>query len=497
MTATVLIRKQRISVTTEDASLGHRLRQKLNGELQEKLLAALERTFAEKNQTGDSLHIQKIQVDLGALTLAEFEQRYIPKIEEKLLEALQELFDNKQSTHGSTSGTAIGTDHTKRADQGYQLLSPHQQTLAALFFYLEHGMLPWWFRHDDKLSPTDLIHNTLDIQPEKAVMKLLMMRERTEQAKVPLLLNRLFQYLSTRQSEKLIHLALDQVHESSLTNSVMLLLHNQNEILKQLFFEGFHKTLLECLMTADQSSTENFIYSFLKKGRPISLDQRSPSTRPTQHRHLSLLIQEALDDVVKRGRSAEKDSDVSGQKKTANAKSPTYPEETLLSEGLFLNNAGIILLHPFLPTLFNRTGLLEGNQQFLSNDAQRRAAIMLHYLASGGTEYHEWNLSFNKVLVGLPLREVFPPGIILSLDEKQHCDDLLEAAVQHWKALKGASVAAVRQTFLIRNGKLAWKDKALTLYVERTTTDVLLERLPWGFSTVKLPWLTNIIYTTW
>lgn len=496
MTATVLIRKQRIRVTTEDASLGHHLRQKLNGELQKKLVAALERTFAEKNQTGDSLHIQKIQVDLGAMTLAEFEQQYIPKMEEKLREALQELFDNKQSTHGSTSGTAIGTDRTERANLGYQLLSPHQQTLTALFFYLEHGMLPWWFKYDDKLSPTNLIRNTLDIQPEKVVLKLLMMRERSEQAKLPLLLNRLCQYLSTRQYEKLIHLALDQINESSLTSSVMLLLQNRNEMLKQLFFEGFHKTLLECLMTADQSSTENFIYSFLKKGRPSSLDQRFLSMRPTRHRHLNLLIQEALDDVVKKGPPG-KDSDVSGKQEIATTKSSAYSEETLLSEGLFVNNAGIILLHPFLPTLFDRTGLLEGNQQFLSNDAQRRAAIMLHYLASGGTEYHEWSLSFNKVLVGLPLREVFPPSIILSLDEKQHCDDLLEAAVQHWKALKGASVAAVRQTFLIRNGKLGWQDKALTLNVEKTTTDVLLERLPWGFSTVKLPWLTNIIYTTW
>lgn len=497
MAATVLIRKQRISVTTDDASLGHHLRRKLNGELQEKLIAALERTFVQKKDTGDSLHIQKIQVDLGAMTLAEFEQQYILKVEEKLHEALQELFDNKQSARVSPSDTAIGTDRTERTGLDYQLLSPHQQTLAALFFYLEHGMLPWWFKYDDKLSATNLIDSTLDIQPEKVVLKLLMMRERSEQAKLPLMLNRLCQHLSTRQSEKLIHLTLEQINEPSLTSNVMLLLQNQNEILKQLFFESFHKTLLECLMTADQSSTENFIYSFLKKGRPSPLDQRSLSTYRTRYGRLNLLIQEALNDVVKKGRPVGKDNDVSGEKKATNTKSLTYSEETVLSEGLFVNNAGIILLHPFLPILFDKTGLLETNNRFISIEAQHRAAIMLHYLWSGGTEYHEWNLTFNRVLVGLSLREVFPPRIILSLDEKQHCEDLLEAVVQHWKALKGSSVAAVRQTFLIRNGKLAWKDKALTLYVERTTTDVLLERLPWGFSTVKLPWLTNMIYTTW
>src|SRR5690606_14219581 len=97
----------------------------------------------------------------------------------------------------------------------------------------------------------NLIDSTLDIQPEKVVLKLLMMRERSEQAKLPLMLNRLCQHLSTRQSEKLIHLTLEQINEPSLTSNVMLLLQNQDEILKQLFFKGFHKTLLECLMTAD------------------------------------------------------------------------------------------------------------------------------------------------------------------------------------------------------------------------------------------------------
>src|SRR5690606_22840701 len=177
------IRMQRINVTTNDTILGHQLRRKLNGELHEKLIAALERTFVQKKDTGDSLHIQKIQVDLGAMTLAEFEQQYILKVEEKLHEALQELFDNKQSARVSPSDTAIGTDRTERTGLDYQLLSPHQPAWAALCFYLEHGMLPWWFKYDDKLSATNLIDSTLDIQPEKVVLKLLMMRERSEQAK--------------------------------------------------------------------------------------------------------------------------------------------------------------------------------------------------------------------------------------------------------------------------------------------------------------------------
>lgn len=497
MAATVLVNKQSIRINTDDAELGHYLRKKLNGELQEMLIMALERIFIQNNNAGDSLHIPKIQVDLGAMTLSEFEQQYIPKVEAKLREALQELFDNKQSAFAGRSGTVFGASQTDRKEPAYELLSPKQQTLIAVFFYLEHGILPWWYRHDDSLNVSDLLHDILEKQPEKVILKFLMMRTGDEQAKIPLLLNRLFQYLSNQQGELLIHLTLEQINEPALTRNVLSLLQNRSEIHKLIHFNTFHQTLLESLLVADHDIKASFIYSFLKKGIPHPHEKPFRFTNHTEYGQLSHLIQKALEDVVRKGWSTGKDGEVTGEKKAAKAKPLAISEETALSEGLFITNAGVILLHPFLTTLFDRTALLDSERQFNSIESQHRAAIMLHYLHSGDTDYQEWNLAFDKVLVGIPLQEIIPPRIVLSPDEKQHCDDLLTAVVQHWNALKGASVAAVQQTFLMRNGKLIFKDKALTLFVERTATDILLERLPWGFSTVKLPWLTNMIFTTW
>ena len=94
-------------------------------------------------------------------------------------------------------------------------------------------------------------------------------------------------------------------------------------------------------------------------------------------------------------------------------------------------------------------------------------------------------------------QEVLPDNILLSDSDKQNCNNLLKAVVDHWRALKSASIEALRNTFLLREGKISHKETHWLIQVERTGADILLERLPWGYSTVKLPWLNQIILTEW
>src|SRR5690606_24712734 len=101
----------------------------------------------------------------------------------------------------------------------------------------------------------------------------------------------------------------------------------------------------------------------------------------------------------------------------------------------------------------------------------------------------------NKILCGLDHQHVLPDDIVLSIENTQSCDDLLKAVVSHWEVLKGAGIDALRHTFLLREGKISFKENQLLVQVERTGTDILLDRLPWGYSTVKFPWLDKIIHT--
>ncbi len=166
-------------------------------------------------------------------------------------------------------------------------------------------------------------------------------------------------------------------------------------------------------------------------------------------------------------------------------------------EGIYINNAGLILLHPFLQAFFSEAGLLDERHQFISIAAQQKAAVLLYYLQSSNEEYKEWEMALNKIISGISSDELVPDGILISEKEKEECKSLLQTVVNYWEALKGASIEALQNTFILRDGKIAWKEEYWLIQVERTGVDILTDRLPWGFNTIKLPWLDSLIYTEW
>ena len=56
---------------------------------------------------------------------------------------------------------------------------------------------------------------------------------------------------------------------------------------------------------------------------------------------------------------------------------------------------------------------------------------------------------------------------------------------------------AFMSTFLRRFGLLREIEGGFRLQVEPGPFDVLLERLPWGFAIVKLPWMREPLFTEW
>jgi hypothetical protein len=59
------------------------------------------------------------------------------------------------------------------------------------------------------------------------------------------------------------------------------------------------------------------------------------------------------------------------------------------------------------------------------------------------------------------------------------------------------SVAGLRESFLQREGCLSRKDDAWQLLVETRSYDMLLDRLPWGFATIKYSWMPGAIRVDW
>ncbi|MRR34418.1 hypothetical protein EG829_06915 [bacterium] len=163
-------------------------------------------------------------------------------------------------------------------------------------------------------------------------------------------------------------------------------------------------------------------------------------------------------------------------------------------EGLYIENAGLVLLHPFLPQLFAALGIAEEDRLL----QPERALCLLHYLGTGQAVAPEYELVLPKILCGVPLRAPVGSDSALNVPEKEEAVALLQAVIGHWDALRNSSPDELRGAFLLRPGKVSRRDEGdWLLQVESQTCDILLDRLPWGFSAIQLPWMETMLWVEW
>ena len=166
---------------------------------------------------------------------------------------------------------------------------------------------------------------------------------------------------------------------------------------------------------------------------------------------------------------------------------------------IYIANAGLVLVHPFLPHLFSRLGLFstgEAGSRRQLGEHGARAVQLLQYLADGRTDAPESELALNKLLCGLS--PDFPASPIeLSYEEMAVCDQLLLGVIDNWTAVRNTSRENLRESFLQRNGYLRWQDGRCTLTVSRKPLDVLLDRIEWSLSIIAHAWMPQALSVTW
>jgi hypothetical protein len=161
-----------------------------------------------------------------------------------------------------------------------------------------------------------------------------------------------------------------------------------------------------------------------------------------------------------------------------------------------VNNAGLVLLHPFLKQFFiknkiaDKLGVIDKNKYSL-------AVQSLHFLATGNENIFEGNLIFEKFLCGIPLSLSIQKKSLLNDNIKEEALTLLKELIKNWTALKKTSPEGLRQMFLQRDGKLIHKNQKYKLIVERKVQDLLLAKLSWSISILKLPWHKSLLFVEW
>jgi hypothetical protein len=191
------------------------------------------------------------------------------------------------------------------------------------------------------------------------------------------------------------------------------------------------------------------------------------------------------------------------QKKYARKESSVKPVLELVREAsvrvddaVYIFNAGLVILHPYLSRYFDVLGLMEG-REFRDEESADRAVHLLQYLATRQTETPEYMLVLNKILCGLPVDMPVTPGIIMTDNEVEVSESLLRGVLQNWKRMENSSIDNLSGAFLVREGRLIEKEDRWSLHVKSRAYDILLEFMPWGFSRIKLSWMPKRIDVEW
>ena len=178
---------------------------------------------------------------------------------------------------------------------------------------------------------------------------------------------------------------------------------------------------------------------------------------------------------------------------------PLYKKKgEILSDPIYVSNAGLVLLWPFLSTFFQRLTLMNPLRKFSSEEAQLRAVHLLQYLATKHAKTPEHDLVLNKLLCGIDIEQPLPLEIEMKQEEIDLSESLLKAAINQWTALKNTSPDGLRGAFLIRDGKLNQvSEKKWLLRVDQRPFDVLLLKIPWSYAMIRLVWTDYIINVEW
>jgi hypothetical protein len=163
---------------------------------------------------------------------------------------------------------------------------------------------------------------------------------------------------------------------------------------------------------------------------------------------------------------------------------------------LYIEDAGLVILWPFIERLFTRVELLD-ERRFRDEPAQTQAIAMLAHLALGDPEAPEHRLAFAKLLCGRSPEQPCELDGPLDVAVCDECDAMLTAVIDHAPILDAMPIPRFRASFLQRAGALGVRAGSWLLTVERQPYDLVLERFSWSWAWVKLPWMPDPLTVEW
>ena len=521
MSSDIYIRKQKFKIKTTSEQLALEIRHMINDQLQYRLIQEYK---AALSKLDSDIYADKIVINLGKMTLQEM--KIMPeRIRIELLKQLQSTGQVHENYYREPAQRTYGKKQFNKntAEANYQNeKSTIQETaqkddVSAIIYFFEKGIYPWWFSKK-QYKPVEILGSFSIQQLEKLLLKTIGIIKISNAKKNEVIKTRLQQQLNESLFKNLIHVFNElniSNHEFRQNISLLSLKESISSLINYFSIQVsvYHQLLTGYILDVVSGKKEMSIKEFLlilkeNSNKHVGVELLTPKKEIANKLNpdIKAVLEEVIFGIGKESQQQPTSNNKDGiklitnqQEYTAEKIIPDHNPGSVFTEEecIYVNNAGMVILHPFLEALLKELNLLDENNLFVDEKSCQRAVVLLHYLHTGKEEYEEQHLAFNKLLCGMKPEDNLSDEIVLTQIEKKECDKLLEIVIGYWEALKGASSEALRETFFSRNGKLSFNNETYLLQVERNATDILIDRLPWGIGIVKFPWLGYLIHVQW
>jgi hypothetical protein len=511
-----IIEKVVLEVNTGSELQANQIKNNVSLFFQNEVFPVLDELLNSYDTNQQIIRFDRLDVDFK---IDSWENRQTLKTEflQRIKQQIDEAHIQHQNLMTSDLGEQISQEDTLNLENSKQLLEPQQNEQSTFLFFLENGYLPWFGREEYISKITAKTNWRINLKQNVFLTRLKVLLQTNQIA-----LERFV--LQFSDDTILVFVEFCKVLELGEKKIVL-------NFIDKLSLESRKQFTMSLVNISISSEWQKWVVKVLK---PIFLEVEKNNLDLKSDNQLKQKVDEIIqqfftkdtyekffqipkgdfekmvlenhsiewDENTKRGPAVGEEASlvesptimfqdfVSSKKE----KEPPFFESG--SSDIFVQNAGLVLFHPFLPVFFkafkwvNEKGRIRKEHLF-------HVVQAIHYCATCVDTFFESDLIFEKYLCGLPLNKPIPKRSLLNKEIKEEADNMITQVIRNWPALKNTSIDGLRQMFIQREGKLIQTEKGCRLIVERKAQDILLESLQWNISIVKLPWKDDLLFVEW
>ena len=488
---THLIKRQVLEISVPDKSEARKYQDAFAKIFHEEIKPVLEQVL-DQYDPGGRVQVDTLEMNLGALEWPPTRKALRWKVEEILAGALRDRSLTSASTPGDHKPALVGPGESSSRPE-------MRSAFDDLIFYLYTGRMNWNAPSELKISELAvLIFEDLlglesilqafahDSTGWKRMMAVLPKKSINEITRIS---------LSTQYTSVQIQKKLWKILEQLSANAPVLVAKKD---LGALLFHEACQSYLRQISGAENHQSLHFALMSVIDAVVSKAVRPAKDLIPLVVESVSQVFELSPEEVYKATNSWNLliETPESSNGNTPYVAVKTAPPVNNAADGMLVKNGGAILLWPYLSPFFQEYDLIK-NGKFADEQNAGYAACIIHWLCTGREPEDESDLTLPKILCGLAPEAYVDFTVKLEKRIQAEGIELLENVIKNWPALKKTSIEGLRKTFLQRPGVLVQDDHGWRLNVEQQTIDILLQRLTWPISIIKLPWNDFLIHVEW